>query len=88
MDPTRLNELLDLAKALHPNHFARSLAAWLVYRFGNPAEPRADLMEQELAWLLEVESRTISIIQQRIAADLKIRPSTEEAVGLTSPDLD
>jgi serine/threonine protein kinase len=74
-DPLRLNELLARAREtnLHPAHDARSLAAWLVYRFGEPGEGRADLMETELAWLLEAETESISIIQQRIVEDLRAK---------------
>ncbi|AKS42811.1 serine/threonine protein kinase [Wenzhouxiangella marina] len=71
VDPARLNELLEQSRSLYPTHYARSLAAWLVYRFGQPTGPRESLRREELDWLLEEEPARISIIQQRIVDDLR-----------------
>ncbi len=70
LDPALANDLLRRARDLHPHHYARSLAAWLAFRFGETAGSQR-LKDEELGWLLGAEPETISIIQQRIARDLR-----------------
>lgn len=70
-DVSRLELLLSLAQELHPQHFTRSLAAWLAYRFSASRGSSVDLKDRELSWLLDKEPEMISIIQQRIVEDLR-----------------
>jgi len=71
VDASRLGQLRSLAGELHPMHYARSLAAWLAYRYGEPENSRTQLFTEELAWLLERDPKSFSVIQQRLVTDLR-----------------